>query len=285
MNDMSGVIVPKSDQINADDFIAGPQTITIRDVQIRGGQEQPVSIFFNGSEKAFRPCKSMSRVLVHAWGADAKLYIGRSLTLYRDPTVKWGGLEVGGIRISHMSNIEGKLQMQLTATKGQRRPHVVMPLLTQQRPAGDVDGILQGIGDCRDQAALREFWKQNSETIPDEQYDRVLAAFNARLAEVKNGQTRSPTQPATGPLPAEAEPPNTPEEVADSGQQGEGPADEQRGEIITLASAKEEIDACEFVPDVNTRVSALLPLLSEEDGDALRSHALAKIEAPKGYLL
>jgi hypothetical protein len=134
MNDMSSVIVPKSDQINADDFIAGPRTITITDVQIRGGQEQPVSIFFDGSDKAFRPCKSMSRVLVQAWGADASHYVGRSLTLYRDASVKWGGMEVGGIRISHMSHIDGKLVMQLTATKGQRKPHVVQPLEAETKP-------------------------------------------------------------------------------------------------------------------------------------------------------
>lgn len=133
MNDMSSVIVPKSDQINADDLIVGPMTITIREVQIRGGQEQPVSIYFDGNDKTYRPCKSMSRVLVQAWGPDAKVYVGRSLTLYRDPTVKWAGMEVGGIRISHMSHIDGKLQMQLTATKGQRKPHIVMPLIDAEK--------------------------------------------------------------------------------------------------------------------------------------------------------
>lgn len=129
MNDMSAVIVPKSDQINADDLIAGPMTITIREVKIRGGEEQPVSIYFDDSDKAFRPCKSMSRVLVQAWGPDANKYVGRSLTLYRDPKVKWGGLEVGGIRISHMSDIDGEKLMMLTATKGQRKPFQVLPLV------------------------------------------------------------------------------------------------------------------------------------------------------------
>lgn len=137
MNDMSSVIVPKSDQINADDLIAGPMTITIREVQIRGGQEQPVSIYFDGSDKAFRPCKSMSRVLVQGWGADANKYVGRSLTLYRDPTVKWAGLEVGGIRISHMSHIDGEKLMMLTATKGSRKPHKVKPLQVEQRHEQD----------------------------------------------------------------------------------------------------------------------------------------------------
>jgi hypothetical protein len=138
MNDMTGVITPKSDQINADDLIGRTMNITIREVQIRGGQEQPVSIYFDGSDKAFRPCKSMSRVLVAAWGADAKQYVGRSLTLYRDPTVKWGGMEVGGIRISHMSHLDRAMTMALTATKGSRKPFVVKPLetapSTQSRP-------------------------------------------------------------------------------------------------------------------------------------------------------
>lgn len=145
---MSDVIIPKSDQINADDLIGRDMTITIRDVQIRGGQEQPVSIFFEGSDKAFRPCKSMSRVLVNGWGADAKQYIGRSLTLYRDPTVKWGGLDVGGIRISHMSHIERPMTMALTATKGSRKPYTVKPLVAlarDERPSPQVDRVGDGV--------------------------------------------------------------------------------------------------------------------------------------------
>jgi hypothetical protein len=135
MTDMTAVIVPRSDQINSDDLIAGPMTITITDVKVQGGQEQPVSIFFAGSAKAFRPCKSMSRVLVAAWGADSKAYIGKSLTLYRDPKVKWGGLEVGGIRISHMSDIERDMTMMLTVTKSNRAPHKVQVLRAAPKPA------------------------------------------------------------------------------------------------------------------------------------------------------
>lgn len=128
MSDMTAVIVPKSDQINSDDLIAGPMTITVTDVNVVGGTEQPVSISFAGSPKFFRPCKSMSRVLVAAWGPDSKAYIGRSMTLYRDPKVKWGGMEVGGIRISHMTHIERDMTMMLTMTKQNRAPHRVQPL-------------------------------------------------------------------------------------------------------------------------------------------------------------
>ena len=132
MNDMSAVIVPKSDQINADDLLAGPKTIRITEVNIRPGTEQPVAISFgDGDEKVWRPCKSMSRVLVAAWGPDAKVYVGRSVTLYCDPKVKWGGMEVGGIRISHMSHIDRDMVMALTATKGKRAPYTVKPLAEQ----------------------------------------------------------------------------------------------------------------------------------------------------------
>lgn len=133
MNDMTSAIVPKSDQINADDLISGPRTIRIEAVNISPGADQPVSIRFEGEAgKVWRPCKSMSRVLVSAWGADAKAYVGRSVTLYRDPTVKWGGMQVGGIRISHMSDIDRQMTMALTETKGKRAPFVVKPL---QAPA------------------------------------------------------------------------------------------------------------------------------------------------------
>lgn len=147
MNDMSSVIVPKSDQINAEDFLAGPRTYTIEGVAISAGTEQPVSIKLVGEQRVFRPCKSMSRVLVGGWGPDASAYVGRSLTLYRDPKVKWGGLEVGGIRISHMSHIERDMVLSLTATKGKRAPHQVKVLQAPQQQSGEPDQVTQWVRD------------------------------------------------------------------------------------------------------------------------------------------
>lgn len=169
---MADVIVPRSDQLNADSFLAGPATFTVRDVQIRGGQEQPVSIFMEGTDLAFRPCKSMSRVLVQAWGADAKNYVGRSMTLYRDPSVKWGGLEVGGIRISHMSHVEGKLVMQLTATKGQRKPHIVLPLIAEVKQMPDpaqkwADAFLAKVAASNSVADLSNFVASKNEKLTE----------------------------------------------------------------------------------------------------------------------
>lgn len=65
-------------------------------------------------------------------------------------------------------------------------------------------------------------------------------------------------------------------EIIDEGK----PAD-QTGEVASLESAKAEIDAAEIVADVNSRVAALAPLLSDEDADALRSYAMARVETLK----
>lgn len=137
MNDMNQVIQPKTDQLNADSLLAGPITITIRDVKITPGTEQPVAVAYEGDDgKPWKPCKSTSRVMVSAWGPDAKAYVGRSLTLYRDPKVRWGGMEVGGIRISHMSHIDKDLLLVLTESQKTKKPVTIKPLRTDPKPQG-----------------------------------------------------------------------------------------------------------------------------------------------------
>lgn len=137
MNDMSAVITAKSDQLNADDLMSGPITIRVADVTIRPGTEQPVSVHFEGdSGKPWKTCKSMNRVLVLAWGADASKYKGRYIRIFRDPTVKWGGMEVGGLRISHLSHIQAPLVTALTATKGSKKVYTVQVLeVPAEKPA------------------------------------------------------------------------------------------------------------------------------------------------------
>jgi hypothetical protein len=54
------------------------------------------------------------------------------MTLYTDPSVKFGGVAVGGIRISHLSNIESDLSLALTATRGKRAPFTVRKLAAKQ---------------------------------------------------------------------------------------------------------------------------------------------------------
>ncbi|MEC4833257.1 PD-(D/E)XK nuclease-like domain-containing protein [Mycobacteroides chelonae] len=67
--DISETIVPKSDQLNAEDLLVGPKTVTIKGVS-RGDADQPVKVALVefGDGRPFKPCKSMRRVMVAAWG-------------------------------------------------------------------------------------------------------------------------------------------------------------------------------------------------------------------------
>ena len=129
MSDILNVIKPKSDQLNYDD-LSGGRTLTIKVTNVTiGSGDQPVAIHFeNDNGKPYKPCKSMCRVMVNCWGPDVKKYIGRSMTLYGDPKVIFGGMAVGGIRISHMSDIDKEMTMALTATRASRKPFTVQKL-------------------------------------------------------------------------------------------------------------------------------------------------------------
>ena len=194
MNDMSSVIQPKVDQLTADHLLGGPITIRITGVVIRAGAEQPVSIDYDGADGLpWRPCKSMSRVLVKAWGPDANTYVGRSVTLYRDDKVKWGGLEVGGIRVSHLTHIDREMVLALTEKKGSKKPFIVKPLVVEapEDKAADITAdLIAAIAAAPDREALESITgskrcvslRARLDTERPELAAKVTEAVTARLA-------------------------------------------------------------------------------------------------------
>ena len=120
-------IIPKSDQLNAEDLLSGPITVTVTDVK-QGTAEQPITIIIDGERQPYKPCKTMRKMLVFCWSDQAANWIGKRMTLYADPDVKWAGVAVGGIRISHLSGIESQVMLMLSETKGKRKPITVKPL-------------------------------------------------------------------------------------------------------------------------------------------------------------
>jgi hypothetical protein len=125
--DLTESIAPRSDQVNADDLVGGPITYTIREVK-QGAAEQPFDFVLVETNRAYRPSKTMRRLIVAAWGPDANQYAGRRLTLYREPSIKFGGQAVGGIRISAMSHISKRLEEKFQTTRGKRETFTVDPL-------------------------------------------------------------------------------------------------------------------------------------------------------------
>lgn len=131
---LTDTITPKSDQINADDLISGPITVTISEV-VKGNPEQPVDVrLVEYPNRAYRPSLSMRRVLVSAWGTEGKAYAGRRLTLTRNPDIMFGPNKVGGIEIAAMSDIPKALTVALTAKRGQRKNFTVQVLAAAARP-------------------------------------------------------------------------------------------------------------------------------------------------------
>jgi len=129
MVDMSKHIVRKTDQMNAEDLLGGPRTITIRDIKETSSNEQPISLYFEGdNNKPYKPNLSMRKILLACWGRDGRAYIGRSMTLFNDPTVKWAGQAVGGLRISHLSHIDRQKTVPITVTRGVKKPFKVAVL-------------------------------------------------------------------------------------------------------------------------------------------------------------
>lgn len=120
---------PRSDQWNAEDFIGGPRTFTVAGV--RGGTaEQKYDILLVDEERVWRPPLTVLRLLMAGWGDDADVWTGRRVTLYNDPSIRFGKDLTGGIRISHMSNLpDGKpLEKSLQESRGKRKKHVINPL-------------------------------------------------------------------------------------------------------------------------------------------------------------
>lgn len=186
MTDLSQTIAPKSDQLNADDLIGGPKTIRVTKVARASEPDQPIAISFEGDGgKPYKPCKSMRRVLVTVWGVDGNSYAGKCMTLFRDDKVQFGGMAVGGIRISHMSGIERDATMALTVTKARRAPYTVKPLREQpaqstaQAPKRTKADLFR---DARAEAAKGSFALEEWRAGLPERARAVLGEIDAELA-------------------------------------------------------------------------------------------------------
>jgi len=184
MIDLSGTIVPNSDQLNADDLIVGPKTITVTGVKVKPG-DQPTSINYEGDDgKPYKPCKSMMRVLVSMWGKDGNDYIGRSMTLFCEPSVTFGPNKVGGIRISHMSHIEKPMTMALTVSRSRRTPYTVEPLASGG--GGELESL--GVDAARSgTTTLRAFW-ENLSIEQKKQMESKLDGWKKIASNVDGGK-------------------------------------------------------------------------------------------------
>lgn len=155
MANVSHAILAKSDQLNFDDFGGNTRIITITEVRVNAS-DQPISIFYpDHNGKPWKPSKGMIRLICEAWGDESDNWVGKSIELHGDSTVKWAGAEIGGIRISAMSHIEqAGLTAFITISRGKRRKKTI-PLLIVEAPKPTEDD-LKWVNAIREGAAKLE---------------------------------------------------------------------------------------------------------------------------------
>lgn len=201
MSDMDAVTAAKSDQINADDLVGTELLVTVENVIIRAGTEQPITVKLVGHEKVFRPCKTVARIMKAAWGPDSSVYKGRSMLLYRDDNVTWGGMKVGGIRVRAISHITNPFALALQEKRGSRKMTTVQPLKDApcQQPAEDraakwSASFIAAVEAVADLEALDALKAQHQTKLDDLQAKRpelaseAFAAFDARAAELSSAR-------------------------------------------------------------------------------------------------
>jgi hypothetical protein len=180
--DISDTLAPKSDQMDYVDLIAGPKTLTITEVRRGPSPDQPVEIAFAEFERPWRPAKTVRRVLVACWGPDSSVYPGRRVTVYGDASVKFGGQEVGGIRLSHASHIDGPVKVSLMISRGKSAPFTVQPLPTDT--SDKVEDAVAAIGKATT-AELLDKIERHATQLGIATAEPVAAALNTKRAELK----------------------------------------------------------------------------------------------------
>lgn len=122
---------PRSDQWNGDDFVNGKAKVfTIADVKHGSAEQKYDIVLAEGEGRVWRPPLTVLRILMDAWGDESDEWVGRRVALYRESSVTFGKEKVGGIRISHMSDLpDGKpFEHASTVTRGRKRNVVIKPL-------------------------------------------------------------------------------------------------------------------------------------------------------------
>lgn len=151
---------PRSDQINADDLVAGPQTFTIAGVGPGKATQKYDIELVETPGRCWRPPLTMLRLLLKAWGEESSEWVGRRVTLFTDPNVTFGKDKVGGIRVSHLSHITGTVSVSSQVTRGRRRPVTAEPLIEQApvvQPSGVPEDIVQAAAKAKADGQLEAY--------------------------------------------------------------------------------------------------------------------------------
>jgi len=194
--DYGETLAAKSNQLNADDLAGGPVTVQITGARVRMSDEQPLSFRLSGGHCPWFPCLGMRRLLAEIAGStSARPWVGKWITLYRDPDVIWAGKKSGGIRIraidADMLPRAGTYQVRIS--RNGYTPYTIEPI-QDRTPKGRATADLGALLADHDLTpADLDRWRESEgkapiETLTDDQRAQLagwLAGDPARLDAVR----------------------------------------------------------------------------------------------------
>jgi hypothetical protein len=185
----------KTEQLNADDLIGGPLVITIERVDVKPGDEAPLWIFHNDDKgRSYKPCLTVRKLLKAGWGTQTAEWVGRKMQLYRDPSITFGRDKIGGIRVSHMTDIGDGITEKLMVTRGKRKEFNVMPLIVNTFTFADIAPLFEQDPVNSINYLYSIGWLKEGQTPTDlaqEHIDRIAAnptGFAEQIVNLKNNQ-------------------------------------------------------------------------------------------------
>lgn len=202
MTTLSEALAPRSDQLNSDDLIPGPRVLKITGGRVaKDGRQTRLILSYEGDGgKPFKPCKTMGRAMVVVWGLTDENFEeqvkGKSIRVYRDPEVTFGDQgQIGGIRISHMSHIDGPKSVKLTVSQGKKAVFTFAPMPTVAAKQTDPDaaqkwvddhlGFVAGAMTTERLAEVQELGRKAMLKLQGtDLHAKVTAAYAERLADI-----------------------------------------------------------------------------------------------------
>lgn len=181
--DISDTLAANSNQMNAADIVGVTPTVQITHVERMNDEKQPLKVYITGGYKPWFPCKTVRRILSEAWGADAGQWIGRWVTLYREPTVVYANEEVGGIRVSALSNIPGGMTVKLKERKTGKPSEYKIAKLTPPATEKPVDADLRAF-----RSAISDAMKRPEHPWTEAQIKLLLGCGSADVAPERRAE-------------------------------------------------------------------------------------------------
>jgi len=196
--DIARSLLPKVDHLTYAHVKLEP--IVLKVVKVCHGpnkKERPVRLDFEphprcvdpeGKPLHYLPCKGMRVVLSTIWGLNGRvLWPGKSLKLFGNPDVMYGGEKKGGIQIAEMSGIDKPVTVQITVRRGVTEPFTVYPLkLDEPLSADDAKYVAEVLAEIK--TATQDAMNVIGAAVAKKSQavkDAVRSAYSARVAELK----------------------------------------------------------------------------------------------------